>query len=426
MTLTRTTRPAPPRSTPLSHAKGFWIVAGAFLVSMAFSVVPTPLWTTYQARDGFDTFGVTVAFAAYAVGVIVSLFFAGHLSDSVGRRPVLLPALGLQLLAALLFLLWPGFAGLLVARLVTGLGIGMLTATATAHILDLHATARPSASPTLAELVSTGANLGGFAVGGLVSGVLADFVVLPLITPYLVFIALLGAAFVGVLFVPETVPTPNTRRPYRPQRIRVPRGSRGTFLGIAALAFAAFSVLGIFTSIAPSFVAGSLGITSHSVAGLVVFVTFGAAALAQVAFRNLSIATQIVLGSALLVIGLVTLVIAIIGATSLPAFLVGGIVSGSAAGTLFKAALGAGAALAEPRFRGETLAGVFLAAYLGLAVPVIGIGVATLSIPLAGAMVAAAAFIVAVVLAAATPLVVSLVRPLSGPRIAGQTGRAEA
>ncbi|MET0954646.1 MAG: MFS transporter, partial [Cryobacterium sp.] len=62
MTLTRTTRPAPSRSTPVSHATGFWIVAGAFLVSMAFSVVPTPLWTTYQGRDGFDTFGVTVAF----------------------------------------------------------------------------------------------------------------------------------------------------------------------------------------------------------------------------------------------------------------------------------------------------------------------------------------------------------------------------
>ena len=60
--------------------------------SLAFTVVPTPLWAIYQRHDGYSTIAVTVAFAAYAVGVIVSLFLAGHLSDRLGRRRVLLPA----------------------------------------------------------------------------------------------------------------------------------------------------------------------------------------------------------------------------------------------------------------------------------------------------------------------------------------------
>jgi hypothetical protein len=43
---------------------------------MAFATVPAPLYVVYQARDGFPTFTTTVVFAAYGVGVVVSLFLA--------------------------------------------------------------------------------------------------------------------------------------------------------------------------------------------------------------------------------------------------------------------------------------------------------------------------------------------------------------
>ena len=77
------------------HGAGLWAVVFAFVAVMAFSTVPTPLYTLYQARDGFSTFMITVIFAAYAVGVTVALFFAGHVSDwlsstagtSARRRP---------------------------------------------------------------------------------------------------------------------------------------------------------------------------------------------------------------------------------------------------------------------------------------------------------------------------------------------------
>jgi hypothetical protein len=44
---------------------------------------------------------------------------------------------------------------------------------------------------------------------------------------------------------------------------------------------------------------------------------------------------------------------------------------------LFKAAVGAVAERAAAHLRGETLAGLFLIAYLGLAVPALGLGIAT-------------------------------------------------
>ena len=61
---------------------------------MAFSTVPSPLYSLYQQRDGFSTFTVTIVFAVYAVGVIISLLLAGHVSDWVGRKKVLDPRPG--------------------------------------------------------------------------------------------------------------------------------------------------------------------------------------------------------------------------------------------------------------------------------------------------------------------------------------------
>src|SRR5690349_13850427 len=70
----------------LPAAASFWVLAVVFAAAMAFSTVPTPLYAFYRQRDGFSTFMITVIFAAYAVGVIGSLFLAGHISDWFGRR----------------------------------------------------------------------------------------------------------------------------------------------------------------------------------------------------------------------------------------------------------------------------------------------------------------------------------------------------
>src|SRR3712207_1861033 len=94
------------------HGAGLWAVAFAFLAVLAFSTVPTPLYAIYQARDGFSTFVITVVFAAYAVGVTLALFLAGHLSDWLGRKRALLPALALSLVSAALFLVWRDLPGL--------------------------------------------------------------------------------------------------------------------------------------------------------------------------------------------------------------------------------------------------------------------------------------------------------------------------
>jgi MFS transporter len=404
------TRPAVAAERKVSHGAGFWIAAAAFLVVMAYSTVPTPLWSLYQRRDGFSTFAVTVAFAAYAVGVVISLFLAGHLGDSLGRRRILLPAVGLEMAAAVIFIVRPELAGLIVARVISGLGIGMLTATITAHIVELHLTARPGAGPARGQIVAGVANLGGFGVGALLSGVLARWAPGPLVTPHAVFLVLLALAFAGLAIVPETAVRPAVRPAYRPQRVRVPRASRGRFFLAGGIAFAAFSVLGLFTSLAPIFVAGQLHITSRATAGVVVFLTFAAAAAAQIAVRALGVRGQIALGAVLLVVGIATLAVVVVTVGGIAFFVAGGIVSGAGAGTLFKAALAVAGTLAPAANRGEVLAGIFLLGYVGLTVPVVGIGVATLTVSLAAALVGFAVVIIAIALATAVPLIIALRR----------------
>lgn len=359
-----------PRPERVGPDVGFWVVASAFVIGMAFSTIPTPLWSLYRRADNFSTFMVTVAFAAYAVGVIASLFFAGHVSDWVGRRRILIPALLLEVVAAVLFLTWPRLAGLIVARVVTGLGVGMITATATAHLTELHVVSHSEAASARPEVVAVGANLGGLALGPLIAGFLAQFVPRPLVVPDAIFLVLLLLATLGVWLVPETVrPEPH---PYRPQRVSVPSRARARYFAVTTAAFGLFAIMGVFTSLAPSLLS-SIGATAPLVGGVAAFLVFAAATAAQLILGALHVARQLSLGLTVTAIGLAAIAAAV-AATSAAGFLVAGVVAGAGAGVLLKGALGTAVQLAPPESRAESLAGVFLGAYLGVAVPVVGVG----------------------------------------------------
>src|SRR3954467_10224717 len=97
---------------------GFWAVAFAFASVMAFTTLPTPLWSLYAQRDRFSSLTVTLVLAVYALAVALSLVLAGHLSDWHGRRRVLIPALALEIVACAVFMAWPSLPGLLVARVL--------------------------------------------------------------------------------------------------------------------------------------------------------------------------------------------------------------------------------------------------------------------------------------------------------------------
>lgn len=364
----------PPQSPSRQHGRGFWLVAFAFAMTMAFSTAPAPLYVFYEQEQGFGAFTVTVIFATYGVGVALSLYLAGHLSDRFGRRRILAPAILLNVLAALVFLTTHELGWLLLARLLSGLGVGMLTATATAHIAELHRRARPAAPSTRAEVVATAANIGGLGTGALVAGFLAEWAPRPLYTPYLVFAVLMVVGLLGVVTTPETVEVRHDEWRYRPQQVAVPAGGRAAFWAAAMAAFVAFAMFGLFTSLAPSFLAGPLHHSSHALAGAISFSVFGSSALLQIVTAGWRTTRLYAAGLVALAVGLLLVVGAIL-ATQLGLLVAAGIVAGAGAGMTFKAAVATSIAIAPEESRGEVLAGLFLMAYFGITVPVVGLGV---------------------------------------------------
>lgn len=365
MTTTTASLPLVP-ARRLPHHAGFWIIAVAFLTEMAFCAVPTPLYAIYQRQDGFPTIVLTVIFVAYAVGVMLSLYLAGHVSDWLGRRRVILASLLINVLAAVLFLVWTDVAGLIVARFVCGLGIGILTATATAHLSELGTASGRSAGRS--ALVSTFANLGGIALGPLLSALIATSSDQPLVAPYAVFAVILAVEAVVVAFVPETVERREERPAYRPQRVAVPAAGRAAFWSAAAAAFGAFAVFGTFMGLSSTFLSGVLGVHSPLLVGVAPFILFMAAAAAQMATTAVPARVQLAGAMLLAVLGLTGVAVgAVIMSPAL--FLIGSGGAGAGIGILFRNALTTAATAAIPERRGEALAAIFLIAYAGMTLP---------------------------------------------------------
>jgi MFS family permease len=391
------------------NALGFWVVAFAFLTVMAFTTVPTPLWSLYAQRDRFSSFTVTIVFAVYALAVALSLFLVGHLSDWYGRRRVLMPALALEILAGVVFLVWASLPGLLLARVLSGLGIGAVTATAMAWLSEL----RGGSSPRT-QAVATGANLGGLGLGALLSGALAQWVGNPLQVPFVVFVAALLLAWVALLAAPETRPGSFPRPRYRTQRITVPARSRGRFWAAALGAGITFAVFGLLTSLAPSFLAGTLHQPSHALAGAVSFAAFAVAALAQIltASRPAHQVLRAAIPALPTGLGLLTLAVWL-PSPSFGVFLAGDVVVGAGCGLMFKGAIATVSEISREEHRAEALAGVFLAAYVGLAGPVIGLGALTQIASTRVSLFVFAALLALGILAATRPLLGHGVNPSS-------------
>ena len=404
----------PRQSSKRHHSVAFWLVAAAFLVNLAFSAVPTPLYAIYQQRDHFSDLMITVVYSVYAIGVIISLFLAGHVSDWVGRRRVLGPAIGINVLSAVIFIAAPSLPGLLVARIVSGVSIGLTTGTATAYLTELHLGAGGSAAARRPQVVATAANLGGIGIGPLGAGLLAQFTPAPLVLPYLVFGGVLLVLGVATAFAPETADLPALRPAWRPQRIAIPAHARGTFFAASAAGAAAFAVYGVFNSLMPGFLAGTMHETSYAVAGAVAFAAFAAGSIAQIALGKTGVTSTLRLSVPVIFVGL-ALCSAAMWLPSLPVFIAGGIITGAGGGLVVRGSLVAAAGTAPAESRAEVLAGYFLGAYIGLSVPVIGLGIATEYVPARDVMLGFAAVAVgAIALSAAAVIRSANAQPAGG------------
>ena len=367
--MTRETPPAPSRATRRRAA--FWLLAFVFATTMLGTTLPTPLYDIYQAQWHFPAVIVTVIFAVYAAGVLAALLLAGRSSDQAGRKPVLAAALGASVLSTVVFILAPDVAVLMAARILSGLSAGLMTGTATAALTELV----PAPAGRRASLVATAANMGGLGLGPLIAGLFAQYAPHPTTLVFAVYLAMLAAAGAGLRFIPETVSS--RRRPaLRFAGLGLPEQGRAEFIAAGAAAFSAFSLLGLFSALAPTFLGSVMHEQNHAVQGGAVFVMFAVGTLTQLLASRFSSRRVVLAGLGLFLAGL-GLIVAALAQAGVALFLAGTVVAWAAVGAVFLGTLATASRLAPPGRRGQAVSAYFVACYCGLVIPVVGVGVAS-------------------------------------------------
>jgi predicted MFS family arabinose efflux permease len=373
--------------TAVAYA-GLYLAAGA----------PSPLFVQYQQEWGFPAGLLTIAFAAYAFGLVAAILVAGSLSDFIGRRPVLIGALAVEFAAMVMFLFAPSIGWIIAARVVQGLATGAATSAFSASLLEL----APVRAKNLGAIIGGAAPAGGLGLGALLAGIAVQF---STTASAIVFASLAAIMVLGALvaaFARETVTRqPGAARSLRP-RVVVPPAARREFGATIPVLLGSWMLAALFIGLAPTIIRSIFHIDSGLVEGVTVFIEPGVAAATGFALGRFTPRSVLLIGGIGVFVG-TAVIVAGIALEVLPLLWIGGVIGGVGFGASFSGTLRILGPFAAPHQRAELFAAVFLVAYLAFGIPaiilgqlvaplgllttVLGFGAATLVAALAGTLV---------------------------------------
>jgi hypothetical protein len=342
-------------------------LAFVMLCFFAASSAPTPLYHVYQQAWGFSSALLTLAFAVYALSLLTTLLVFGSLSDYLGRRPVILAALLLEIAAMVLFILASDVNWLIAARVLQGVATGIASSALAAAMLDTDQTQGP--------LVNSITPMFGMAVGALGTSVLVEYAPLPMLLAY----GLLLAAFVGQALylwrVAETVtPQPGVLKTLRPA-MRVPSQARSTLLLILPADIAAWALGGFFLSLAPSLLTAATGAVSVVNGGLAVAALTISGAVSIMNLRLKAPRLALLVGTSFLAAGVAVVLLAV-NLGWLWLFFTGAVVAGIGFGASFLGSLRLLLPLAHAHERAGLMSTFLALSYLAFCVPALIAGLA--------------------------------------------------
>lgn len=340
---------------------------------------PTPLLVVFEQQWHFPAWVLTVAFASYALGLLAALLVAGSLSDHIGRRPVLVGSLLVELGAMVMFVFAPDIGWVIAARTVQGIATGAATSAFSASVVE-HA---PERHKKLGTIITSIAPAGGLGLGALLTGAAVQF---SGHATAIVFTALAVIMVVGTgvaAFSAETV----SRRPGATSalvpRVSVPRAARREFLAGIPVHMAAWMLARLFMGLAPTIIRDLLGLHSGLLNGATAFVEPAAAAVAGLFLGRLTSRRTVFVGGTGVLLG--TAVIEAGVATGMLSLLwVGGVIGGVGFGASFSGAIRTIAPLVPPHQRAGLFASIYLVAYLSFGVPAIIAGLLIAPVGLQG------------------------------------------
>ncbi|MDI9908575.1 MFS transporter [Rhodococcus sp. IEGM 1406] len=343
-----------------------------------------------RVDEGLSHIVLDGVFGIYALGLLPGLLTGGAVSDRVGRAVVVLPGALIASLGTLILLLWHDAPGLMVGRLVVGIGAGLAIGAGTAWAADL----RGRSGTVMAGVVLTS----GFALGPLFSGLLAQFAAFPLATPFVVS-AVLSVGSVAAAASWSLTLAPTKAATFTPVPDRSARSGTGVKVALLwALPLAPW----VFASATVSFVTMTARLgdrySGPLLPGFAAALTLGAGILVQTAARHRNWGPQAgTVGAALAALGYC--LVAVGGAhPALGLFIVCALVLGTAYGLCLREGLLDLESLAPPASRGALTGIFYVGTYLGFGLPVLLVVIEpTMGPSLPLVILAAVAAVVAVV-----------------------------
>ncbi|MFG3026584.1 MFS transporter [Streptomyces sp. NPDC048254] len=361
----------PPSDVPLTVRRTGGSAALALLASiivsfLAASSAPTPVYALYAARWHFSPITTTVVFGVYAVVVLTALLVLGRASGHLGRRPVLLAALALQVIAMVVFSMAGGVGALIIGRVLQGIATGGALGALGAAMLDID-----RERGTRANAVAPGLGSG---VGALLSGLVVQYLPAPTHLVYLVFIGVFALQAAGVAVLPDTGGrAPGLRSSLVPE-LAVPQRLRGPLLAVAPVLFAVWSLGGFYGSLAPALARELSGSGSAVIGGLGLFVLTVVSSATAVSLARTPPRAVMFFGITLLVLGSLGTLTAV-GLSSFAGFFAGTFVSGVGFGAGFQGGMRTVVPLVAEHERAGVLSAVYVVCYLGMSLPAVIAGV---------------------------------------------------
>lgn len=284
-----------------------WMVTAVFILSNA----PTPLYVHWQQQLGFSAGMLTVIFATYIVGLLLTLLVAGQLSDRLGRKPVLIPGLLAAIVACILFATASSIVMLGIARLLTGIAVGVIVSAGMAGVVDMGGAERKRR----ASLAASVAMVLGAGLGPLLAGTLAHTVKHPVIPIFSIELVVL----VSALIVASILPFAGVQAAHQHVTLHLPtvpaQNHRHLTFGIAVFA-PGITATSFMLSLGPSILAKLLAVHSPLIAGAMACAMFLTATGVQFIVSRLHIRTIFLLGAAWTILAMISLAIAIHASTA--------------------------------------------------------------------------------------------------------------
>lgn len=395
-------------SPPLGRSRlgkyGAFLAAASVLALVLWSSgAPSTLYPSYAEKWDLAPVVITSVFATYPLTLIVVLPLFGNLSDLYGRRLVMIGGVVLIALSTLLFAFAPNIGFLFAGRALQGIGSGLAMGAATVSLIENN----PRSNPRFASTTATVATATGLTLALFVSGLLAQFVPLPLVLSYIVLLVLALAATAALLMTPGDRPT--ARHRWRPQSPRVPHGIRLNFMIATLSVLLAYSTGAIFLSLGAHMIAQFAQTDNKAVTGALLATSSAAICLTALLLVRVPARTQVWAGTVLTVVSLALMVTAsMFGSVWL--FLSWCLVGGIAYSLAFTGGLGLINSVAPRQHRGATLSLLYLIAYIFQAGTAIGVGALATTGTLSNAVTAAAATLTCLCILA----VILLKMPLRG------------